>query len=233
MLDVAKCAGWAKRDGACMLFLPENFGLMDISSEQTLLKAEPPLSQDVTENPSSVSQALRDAVTASAAGSSVVQSETKVEILSLLDGLKTIARASDMWISGGGMAVSGAPPAENGGPRVYNTQVLVDNHGNLQSYYRKVHLFDVSIPGKVSLQESTSTAAGTELVLCDSPIGRLGLTTCYDVRFPEMYMELVKLGAQIMTVPAAFTVPTGSAHWHILLRGKSNCLIVLFCLSSL
>jgi predicted amidohydrolase len=174
LLDIAKCAGWAKRDGACMLFLPENFGLMDISSEQTLLKAEPPLSQDAVENPFSVTQALRDAVTASAAGSSVVQSETKDETLSLLDGLKTIARASDMWISGGGMAVSGAPPAENSEsskPRVYNTQVLVDNNGNLQSYYRKVHLFDVSIPGKVSLQESASTAGGTELVLCDSPIG--------------------------------------------------------------
>jgi apolipoprotein N-acyltransferase len=154
-----------------MLFLPENFGLMDISSEQTLLKAERPLSQDAMENPFSLTQALRDAVTASAAGNSVVQSETNVEILSLLDGLKTIARASDMWISGGGMAVSGAPPAVNGGPRVYNTQVLVDNYGNLQSYYRKVHLFDVSIPGKVSLQESASTAAGTELVLCDTPIG--------------------------------------------------------------
>jgi predicted amidohydrolase len=60
--------------------------------------------------------------------------------------------------------------------------------------------------------------------------GRLGLTTCYDVRFPEMYMELVKLGAQIMTVPAAFTVPTGSAHWHVLLRGKSDCLILPLCL---
>ena len=175
LLDIAKCAGWAKRDGACILFLPENFGLMDISSEQTLLKAEPPLSQDAIENPSSITQALRDAVTASAAGSSsVVQSDTKDETLSLLDGLKTIARASEMWISGGGMAVSGAPPVENGEslkPRVYNTQVLVDNNGNLQSYYRKVHLFDVSIPGKVSLQESASTAAGTELVLCDSPIG--------------------------------------------------------------
>jgi predicted amidohydrolase len=171
LLEIAKCAGWAKRDGACMLFLPENFGLMDISAEQTLLKAEPPLSQDAKENPSSISQALRDAVTASAAGNSIVQAETKDEILSLLDGLKTIARASNMWISGGGMAVSGAPPSESSKPRVYNTQVLVDNHGNLQSYYRKVHLFDVSIPGKVSLQESASTAAGTELVLCDSPIG--------------------------------------------------------------
>jgi predicted amidohydrolase len=176
LLEIAKCAGWAKRDGACMLFLPENFGLMEISSEQTLLKAEPPLSQDAMENPSSITQALRDAVTASATGSSlsVVQTETKFDNLSLLDGLKTIARASDMWISGGGMHVSGAPPAENDEsckPRIYNTQVLVDNHDNLQSYYRKIHLFDVSIPGKVNLRESASTAAGTELVLCDSPIG--------------------------------------------------------------
>jgi predicted amidohydrolase len=174
LLDVAMCAGLAKRDGACMLFLPENFGFMGESADQTLENAETPLSLDATENPSSVTQALRDAVTASAAGGTVVQSETKVDILSLLDGLKTIARASDMWISGGGMAVSGAPPGENdesSKPRVYNTHVVVDNKGNLQSYYRKVHLFDVSIPGKVNLRESAMTAAGTELVLCDSPIG--------------------------------------------------------------
>jgi predicted amidohydrolase len=218
LLDIAKCAGWAKRDGACMLFLPENFGFFGESSEQTLQQAEPPLSQeDAPENPSSVTEALREMVKASANGSSVVHAEVAVDTLSLLDGLKAIARESDMWITGGGMQVSGAPPAaDSDKPRVYNTQVIVDNTGKLQSYYRKVHLFDAE-----ALRESATTAPGTELVLCDSPIGKLGLTVCYDLRFPEMYIELAKRGAQIMLVPAAFTVPTGSAHWHTLLRGKS------------
>lgn len=83
-----------------------------------------------------------------------------------------------MWISAGGMHVSGAPPQQShdgddvsSNPRVYNTHVIVDNEGNVQCYYRKIHLFDVSIPGKVNLRESATTAPGTELKICDSPVG--------------------------------------------------------------
>lgn len=82
-------------------------------------------------------------------------------------------------------------------------------------------MFDVSIPGKVNLQESKTTNAGKQLVVCDSPIGKLGLSTCYDVRFPEMYIDLIQQGAEVLLVPSAFTVPTGQAHWHILLRSRA------------
>ena len=144
-------------------------------------------------------------------------------VKSLMAGLRTIAVESGLWISGGGIHVSGAPPdPETGSPRVYNTHVILNEKGQLQCLYRKIHLFDVSIPGKVELRESKTTAAGTELVTCESPIGVLGLSTCYDVRFPEMYIPLVQQkGAQILLVPSAFTVPTGAAHWHTLLKGTS------------
>lgn len=120
------------------------------------------------------------------------------------------------------MHVSGAPPKEGSDrQRVYNTHVIIDDKGEVRCIYRKIHLFDVSIPGKVNLKESNITAPGTELVTCDSPIGKLGVTTCYDVRFPEMYIPLVKMGAQVLLVPSAFTVPTGSAHWHTLLKARA------------
>ncbi len=94
--------------------------------------------------------------------------------ISLLDGIKTIAVEADLWISGGGMHESVAPSCEEADenkPRVYNSHVIIDNQGNVQAIYRKTHLFDVSIPGKVNLQESATTAPGTKLVVCDSPIG--------------------------------------------------------------
>ena len=93
--------------------------------------------------------------------------------ISILDGLRTIARESSLWISGGGMHIGGAPPDEKeGSPRVYNTHVIVDEKGHVQALYRKIHLFDVSIPGKVELRESKTTAPGTEVMLCDSPLGK-------------------------------------------------------------
>lgn len=161
----------------------------------------------------------------------IMNSNTKpLAVNSIMDGLRTIAKESGLWISGGGMHVSGAPPianvtidqsGEQGRCRIYNTHVILDSNGDLIARYRKIHLFDVSIPGKVELRESKTTAPGTELVACDSPVGRLGITTCYDLRFPEMYTELTQnLGAQVLLVPSAFTIPTGAAHWHTLLRGK-------------
>lgn len=165
--------------------------------------------------------------------------ESSPVVHSLMDGLRTIARESGLWISGGGIHIGGAPPdavvstnqsetlsspvskEKQQEYRVYNTHVVLDSSGALIAQYRKIHLFDVSIPGKVELRESKTTAPGTKLVACDSPVGRLGITTCYDLRFPEMYTELTRnMGAQILLVPSAFTIPTGAAHWHTLLRGK-------------
>jgi len=240
LVDIAKCAGWAKQRGASMLFLPECFGFLGDNAQQTLANAEPPVELgpgNSSNNNLDKALSIRLSQTITSYASIPTSKETASESVDidenenenvgqqvlLLEGLRTIARQSGLWISGGGMHESGAPSTTAGDPegRVYNTHVIIDKDGSVQCIYRKCHLFDVSIPGKVNLRESATTAPGQTLAVCDSPIGRLGLTTCYDVRFPEMYIDLVKGGAEILLVPSAFTVPTGSAHWHILLRGDS------------
>jgi hypothetical protein len=113
------------------------------------------------------------ATTASAATASDDE-ENNNDNISVLDGIKVIAQESGLWISGGGMHVADAPPHPQSSQqqrRVYNTHVILDDHGQVQCFYRKIHLFDVSIPGKVDLRESNTTAGGNELVVCDSPIG--------------------------------------------------------------
>eukprot|EP00751_Fragilariopsis_kerguelensis_P023759 CAMPEP_0170875624 /NCGR_PEP_ID=MMETSP0734-20130129/29062_1 /TAXON_ID=186038 /ORGANISM="Fragilariopsis kerguelensis, Strain L26-C5" /LENGTH=326 /DNA_ID=CAMNT_0011257215 /DNA_START=137 /DNA_END=1117 /DNA_ORIENTATION=+ len=191
LVDVAICARLAKSKGASMLFLPECFGFIGESSLQTLEEAEDPNSLTTTTE-------INTDVTQNEALTRMLQSTIHA------DGSETFDRNK--------LDNSRSPVV---------THVIVDSDGILRSLYRKIHLFDVSIPGKVQLQESKTTAPGTELVTCDSPIGRLGLTTCYDLRFPEMYIELVRSGAQILLVPSAFTIPTGAAHWHTLLRARA------------
>ncbi|OEU15528.1 carbon-nitrogen hydrolase [Fragilariopsis cylindrus CCMP1102] len=210
LIDVAICARLAKSKGASMLFLPECFGFIGESSIQTLEEADDPIHLTTAKMKT---------------GTKMENDEALTLVRSIMEGLRTISKESGLWLSGGGMHVLAEPPnsddASDKEQRVYNTHVIIDSDGVLRCQYRKIHLFDVSIPGKVQLQESKTTAPGTELVMCDSPIGRLGVTTCYDLRFPEMYIELVKMGAQILLVPSAFTVPTGAAHWHTLLRARA------------
>jgi predicted amidohydrolase len=121
-----------------------------------------------------------------------------------------------------GVVLAGGTVAEaiEGDPRVYNTAVVIDRDGQIRGVYRKIHLFDVDLPG-ASLRESATVAAGDEIVVADTAAGRLGLSVCYDVRFPELYRELTERGARVLLVPAAFTVPTGSDHWEILLRARA------------
>jgi predicted amidohydrolase len=225
--DIAVCARQAKKRGACILFLPECFGFMGESAQQTLQEAEDPEHLQHTTNPINdeiVSNLLKATISDdrdeddSLEKDDIIQNGPKVK--SVLCGLRTIAIESGLWISGGGVHIAGASPdPETGTQRVYNTHVILNEKGVVQCLYRKIHLFDVSIPGKVDLRESKTTAAGIELVTCESPIGTLGVTICYDLRFPEQYISLVKKGAQILLVPSAFTVPTGAAHWHTLLKG--------------
>ncbi len=101
--------------------------------------------------------------------------------------------------------------------KVFNTSVLIDRSGQLLATYRKIHLFDVELHD-VTLMESELVDAGQEFVVCDHEIGKIGLTICYDIRFPNLYQKITDLGAQIIFVPAAFTVPTGKAHWLDLLK---------------
>lgn len=106
------------------------------------------------------------------------------------------------------------------GERVYNTALVHGPDGVLLASYRKIHLFDVELPG-LTLKESKSVAPGDTPVCVDTPAGKLGLSVCYDVRFPELYRVLAERGAEILLVPSAFTVPTGSDHWEILLRARA------------
>ena len=229
--DIAVCARLAKQQGACMLFLPECFGFIGESAQQTLQEAEDPIYLENTGNQINddyVTNLLKTTISKNNDGSPEEEKEQMIQsnqiiVKSLMCGLRTIAVESGLWISGGGIHVSGAPPDPvTGNSRVYNTHVIINERGVLQCLYRKIHLFDVSIPDKVDLRESKTTAGGTELVTCDSPIGTLGVTICYDLRFPEQFIPLVQKGAQILLVPSAFTVPTGSAHWHTLLRGTGK-----------
>jgi len=117
--------------------------------------------------------------------------------------------------------VAGSILEQTGGDRVFNTSVVFDARGELIGCYRKLHLFDVDIPGHVSIRESETRAPSDRSVTVSTALGVLGLSVCYDLRFPELYRQLTRAGAEIITVPAAFTFPTGAAHWEILLRARA------------
>ena len=105
--------------------------------------------------------------------------------------------------------------------RCYNTSVLLNPQGAVTACYRKIHLFDVNIKDGPNLQESKQTGAGDALVVAPSRMGSLGMSVCYDVRFPALYQALVARGATVLSVPSAFTATTGAMHWHALLRARA------------
>lgn len=114
----------------------------------------------------------------------------------------------------------GGYPERHSASHAFNAHVVVDATGVVRSVYRKIHLFDVVLPG-TTLRESAATTAGADLVVDDSAVGRLGLTVCYDLRFPELYRALAARGAEVLLVPAAFTLTTGKEHWEVLLRARA------------
>ena len=132
--------------------------------------------------------------------------------------LRELAAKHSIHILGGGTPEVVVGDAK----RTYNTAVLVGPSGDVTARYRKIHLFDVDIPGGAVLKESDATAPGNECVIVDIGGAKCGLSICYDVRFPELYRALVKDGgAEVLFVPAAFTAHTGAAHWHLLLRARA------------
>ena len=106
-------------------------------------------------------------------------------------------------------------------PRVHNSSVLIGPDGDLLAVYRKLHLFDIDLPGRFTLRESRSVAPGDSPVVVKTPLGVFGLSICYDLRFPELYRELTRRGASVLFVPAAFTAYTGPFHWLPLLRARA------------
>jgi nitrilase len=135
------------------------------------------------------------------------------------DFLAATAARLGVWIIGGTQPLKSV--AADG--RVTNSCLVYDASGRCVSRYDKIHLFDVDVPGKPgeTYRESTHVQPGSEVVLVDTPAGRVGLSVCYDMRFPELYRRLSAGGAEILVMPAAFTVPTGRAHWETLLRARA------------
>jgi nitrilase len=133
------------------------------------------------------------------------------------DFLRAIAARLKVWLIGGT-----TPLRAGADGRVAAASLAFDADGRQVARYDKIHLFDVDIPGRAeSYRESAHVAPGSRLAIIDTPAGRLGLSVCYDVRFPELYRQLSAAGAQLLVVPSAFTSPTGRAHWETLLRARA------------
>ncbi|XP_058871874.1 deaminated glutathione amidase-like [Acipenser ruthenus] len=140
-----------------------------------------------------------------------------------------LARQSGVWLSLGGFHERG--PDWESDRRIYNSHVIINDQGCIVSVYRKCHLFDVELTGRgVSLKESAFTIPGPQIVPpVPTPIGKVGLAVCYDLRFPELSLALMRQGAEILTYPSAFTVATGAAHWEVLLRARAietQCFVI-------
>ena len=134
----------------------------------------------------------------------------------VLAACREAARRHRIWLHIGSLAVL----VDDG--KVANRSFIVDREGEIRATYDKLHLFDVDLPTGESLRESNVYSPGMGVVLVNgTPIGKLGLTICYDLRFPGLFARLAESDADVIAVPAAFTVPTGKAHWHVLLRARA------------
>ncbi|MEL7470423.1 MAG: carbon-nitrogen hydrolase family protein [Pseudomonadota bacterium] len=145
------------------------------------------------------------------------------DVLSLEDDDRTLARLRDVsaelgiWLSLGSLALKSGDPDR----RFVNRQFLIGPDGAIAASYDKIHMFDVELGGEESYRESKGYRPGERSALTETPFAKVGLTICYDMRFPSLYRTLAQAGAEILTVPSAFTVPTGRAHWEVLLRARA------------
>ena len=133
----------------------------------------------------------------------------------VLAGVREAAAHAGIWVHLGSLAVR----RDDG--RLANRGFVIDADGEVRARYDKLHLFDVDLPSGESWRESAAYAGGERAVVVATPLGQLGLSICYDLRFPDLYRALSDAGATILAVPSAFTRPTGAAHWHVLLRARA------------
>jgi len=179
-------------------------------------------------NLSAASEAIREAA---GAGAQVVclpemwpfigSDSAKVAGAEDLDGpsisaMADLAQGLGVWLFAGSFAERCEVP-----DRVYNSSPVIDPDGEVVAVYRKVHLFDIDLAAGPTFAESDTVCPGDRLVVVDCPLGLVGLTVCYDLRFPELYERLGRAGAEVFMVPAAFTAHTGRAHWELLLRARA------------
>ncbi len=134
-----------------------------------------------------------------------------------LERLRALAADSGIWLSLGSLALKSGDPDG----RFVNRQFLITPEGAVAARYDKIHMFDVVLGDEEIYKESKGYQPGSQAVIAEAPWGVLGLTTCYDMRFPALYRALAEAGAAILTVPSAFTVPTGRVHWEVLLRARA------------
>lgn len=139
--------------------------------------------------------------------------ETEDEVLA---AVRAAAKEAGIWVHLGSLALKGE------GGKLVNRGFVIDDQGEVRARYDKIHLFDVDLPTGESWRESAMYQPGREAVVVpDTPVGKLGLTICYDLRFPALFERLSEAGADVITLPAAFTVPTGQAHWQVLIRARA------------
>ncbi|MBV7257826.1 carbon-nitrogen hydrolase family protein [Pacificimonas sp. WHA3] len=139
----------------------------------------------------------------------------------VLAAVRRAARAHGVWVAIGSLAVAPSDAGKDDDGRLANRSFLIDAEGNIAARYDKIHLFDVDLGEGERWMESKAYRAGDRAVVADTPAGRLGLSICYDIRFPRLYDVLSEAGAELITIPAAFTRPTGTAHWHLLARARA------------
>jgi deaminated glutathione amidase len=141
----------------------------------------------------------------------------------VLAALREVAQETGVWLLIGSLAVdlSREPGTAESDRRLANRSCLVDPGGAVVARYDKIHMFDVDLAGGESYRESNAFRPGGRAVLAETPWGILGMTVCYDLRFPHLYRALAQAGADFLAIPSAFTVPTGKAHWHVLLRSRA------------
>jgi predicted amidohydrolase len=134
----------------------------------------------------------------------------------VLARVRAAAAEAGIWVHLGSLALRGE------GDKLVNRGFVIDDQGDIRARYDKIHLFDVDLPTGESWRESAMYQAGAQaVVVSETPVGKLGLTICYDLRFPELFRRLSEAGADVIAVPAAFTVPTGKAHWQVLMRARA------------
>ncbi|HVC56666.1 MAG TPA: carbon-nitrogen hydrolase family protein [Stellaceae bacterium] len=140
-----------------------------------------------------------------------------------LAGMRDLARELGVWLLLGSLVIdpAGEPGADASEQRLANRSFLIDSSGAIVARYDKIHMFDIDLPNGESYRESNAYRPGGQTVVAATPWGRLGMSVCYDVRFPHLYRALAHAEAGFLSVPSVFTVPTGRAHWHVLLRARA------------